>query len=211
MSDQYLSKIQAAFLDYLNKISQPKILEFGVRHGVSTKMFLDVCEKKDGHLYSVDVDDYSNKFISDKWTFIHSRDDNFKIIEKIIPNKVDIIFLDSFHNASHVEKIFYHYYPILKNQGIFVIDDISWIIYSKNKKRDNFNSEINNYETFFKILNIYNANEDNFKLSFDFIGSGIAKITKLNDKKLNFKKKIIIRKNSFKNFIRKIFIFFKII
>ena len=51
----------------LNKIRElifeiPKlnILELGVQSGNSTKMFIDICEKNDGYLTSVDIDDYSN-------------------------------------------------------------------------------------------------------------------------------------------------------
>ena len=36
------------------------ILEFGVREGRSTKMFLDLCRVNAGKLLSVDVDDYSS-------------------------------------------------------------------------------------------------------------------------------------------------------
>ena len=93
---------------------------------------------------------------------------------------------------------------MVKQDGYFVIDDINWMLYSKNNTRDNFNSEINNYETFFKILDIYNSNIDNFDLSFDFIGSGIAKIKKITNNQLSNKKKVILRKNTIKNIIRKI-------
>ena len=93
---------------------------------------------------------------------------------------------------------------MVKQNGYFVIDDINWIIYSKNNVRDNFNSEINNYETFFRILDIYNSNIDNFDLSFNFIGSGIAKIKKISNNQLLKRKKITLRKNTIKNLIRKI-------
>ena len=202
--DEYIIKLENAFKKKLLEINNPQILEFGVRHGQSTKLFLDICEKKNGFLYSVDIDNYENKFLSNKWKFIHGRDDNYELVEKFIPKKLDVIYLDSFHNANHVEKVFYHYYPMIKQNGYFIIDDISWILYSKNNIRDNFHSEINNYETFFGILDIYNSNIENFDLSFDFIGSGIAKIKKITDNQLLKRKKVIIRKNTIKNIIRKI-------
>ena len=101
-------------------------------------------------------------------------------------------------------KIFFHYYPFLKNNGQLIIDDISWLIYSKKNERDNFNSEINNHETFHKILDIYNNNTNNFDLTFNFKSSGMAKILKKNDENLFVSKKIIIRQFTFKNLIRKI-------
>ena len=83
------------------------------------------------------MNDYSNLFNDKNWQFIHSRDDNFDLIKKLIPKELDIIFLDTLHEAAHVEKIIYNYYDLLKKDGYFVIDDISWIPYLKNSWRDN--------------------------------------------------------------------------
>ena len=105
----YFEKLKETFYDDLIKVKNPTILEFGVRQGVSTKMFIEICEKNMGKLYSLDIDDYSNKFSSTTWKFIHSRDDNFDYVSKNIPNKFDLIYLDSFHNAEHVKKIFEQY------------------------------------------------------------------------------------------------------
>ena len=206
--DDYLIKLEESTLEYLNTTIKPIILEFGVRHGISTEFFLNICEKKNGFLYSVDMDDNSKKFNSNKWKFIHGRDDNFKLVESFIPKKIDLIYIDSFHDAEHVAKIFFHYYPFLKDNGYLIIDDISWVPYSKKNERDNFNSEINNHETFHKILDIYNNNKNNFDLTFNFKSSGMAKIIKKNDNYLLDSKKVLIRKFTLKNFIRKIVIKF---
>ena len=131
--DDYLIKIEESSKDYLNLLNKPVILEFGVRHGVSTEFFLNICEKNNGFLYSVDIDDSSKKFNSNCWHFIHGRDDNFELVERFIPKKIDLIYIDSFHDAEHVAKIFYHYYPFLKKDGILLIDDVSWLLYSKKK------------------------------------------------------------------------------
>ena len=202
--NDYIIKLEETTLNYLNSLTDPVILEFGVRHGLSTQLFLNICEKKNGFLYSVDIDDNSRKFNSEKWKFIHGRDDNFKLVESYIPKKIDLIYIDSFHDAEHVAKIFYHYYPFLKKDGILLIDDVSWLLYSKKNERDNFNSEINNHETFHKILDIYNNNTKNFDLTFNFKSSGMAKIIKKNDENLFVSKKVLIRQFTFKNLIRKI-------
>ena len=202
--DDYLIKLEDCTLSYINSKIKPVILEFGVRHGISTNFFLDMCEKNDGFLYSVDMDDTSKKFNSEKWKFIHGRDDNFKLVESFIPKKIDLIYIDSFHDAEHVAKIFFHYYPFLKDNGCLIIDDVSWLPYSKKNERDNFNSEINNHETFHKILDIYNNNTKNFDLNFNFKSSGMAKIIKKNSEILLISKKVLSRKFTFKNLVRKI-------
>ena len=188
--------------DEISKIKNPKFLEFGVKEGRSTKLFLELCEANDGRLISIDKDDYSNLFSNQKWKFIKSRDDNFDYLDKILTDNYDVIYLDSLHEANHVEKIFYHYYKKLKKNGFFFIDDISWLPYLINKDRDNFYCEINNYETFKRLIEIYNSNEDNFEIYFSFASSGICKIKKKNDN-LNQFSKIKNRNFSIKSLIRK--------
>ena len=199
----YITKINECILPYIKNIQEPRILEFGVKEGRSTKMFLDVCKQNNGKLISVDIDDYEKLFEDKNWTFLNTRDDDFDKIDPNIKNKLDLIYLDSLHEAKHVEKIFYHYYDYLKIGGHFFIDDVSWLPYLKNKERDSFYCEINNKETFEKIIEIYNSNVDKFDLYFSFISSGVCRIKK-NNNTLNKSNKINLREKSLKNLIRKI-------
>ena len=204
IKNDYIRKLSNFMMNEIQNKENLKILEFGVRKGISTKMFLELCKKNNGKLYSVDLEDYSDVVKDDNWTFIHCRDDNFEKIEKIIPEEFDIIYLDSWHEPNHVEKIIYHYYPKVKQGGLYVIDDICWIPYVKNNYRDNFGCEIANIETFQRILEIHYTNKDNFDVEFTFVGSGLAKITKKNLNILNASKKIPDRSKSIKNLVRKI-------
>ena len=201
---EYEEKIDNFFLKDLKKIQKPNIIEFGVRKGVSTKKIIKICEENEGFLHAVDNEDCSKVSNSNKWKFHKTRDDNFEYLDKILNFHVDLIYLDSFHDASHIQKIFYHYYPLLKVGGVFVFDDISWLPYLKDKKRNNFNCEINNQEIFNKILEIKSENENLVDLYFSFIGSGSAKIIKKSNEILRKTKKLQSRKYSIKNIIRKI-------
>ena len=202
--NEYEKKIDEFFIKDLRLIKSPKIVEFGVRHGISTKRFIEICEKNDGFLHSVDMDDFSDISDSKYWKFHLSRDDNFDYLDKEIPIDVDLFYLDSFHNAKHIEKIFYHYFPKLKLNGQFLIDDISWIPYLADAKRNNFNCEINNNETFEKILEINYANIENMEVYFSFLGSGSAKIIKKSENEIFPSKSIKTRKFSIKNLFRKL-------
>ena len=196
-------------LDYIIQrikgIKKIQILELGVQSGVSTKKFIDICDINDGFLTSIDIKDCSNVIKSDRWKFIHSSDDNFEIIDKIIPKAIDFIFIDSLHEPNHVEKVFYHYYDFLKKGGICIIDDISWLPYSKDQYRDNEFSEYINRSTFNKILNIFNQNQENFSLEFFFKESGYAIITKNKENLLNKPIEIKSREYGIKNLLRKIY------
>jgi hypothetical protein len=201
--NDYSYKLKQFLVEDLKKIQNINILEFGVRKGISTRLFLDIAKSNNGQVYSVDVDDCSKLFKDKNWKFFKTRDDNYYYIQKNIPTQLDVIYLDSVHEAKHVENIFYNYFNFLKVGGYFIIDDISHLPYLKDKERNNFFNEINNQETFEKILEIYNSNYENFDLNFSFISSGLAKIIKKKNLLLNKNKKIVSRKNTIKNFIRK--------
>lgn len=201
-------KIKNFLNEDLIKINRPNILEFGVQKGYSTFYFLECCKNK-GKLTSVDVNDCSKLFKNKNWVFLKSRDDNYKFIKRYIKNKLDIIYLDTTHTADHVEKIIYLYFTKLKINGNFVIDDTFWLPYCKNQYRDNFWVEINNRETFKRILEIYNNNQKKMELKFSYNLSGMCKIKKISNTKLNEKAEIINREFSMRNMIRKSVIFLR--
>ena len=183
------------------------ILEFGVSQKcMSTELFLNYCDSKECNLFSVDNKDYSFQFKDKKWKFILSKDTDFDIVNKEIPAQLDVIFLDTIHEAIHVSNIFYHYYNKLKVNGLFIIDDTSWLLYTKNNSEDHFYKEINNYETFKKVLEIYNNNRDKFDIHANFCDTGAIKIIKRTQDNLSESARIYSRENTIKNYIRKLFI-----
>jgi len=112
-------KFNSFVLKEIKDIKKPIILELGVKEGRSTKMFLEICRKNDGKLFSIDRDDYSNLFNSPNWKFIKSNDDDFAFLEDKLPENFDVIYLDTTHEANHVEKIFYNYFEKLNINGFF--------------------------------------------------------------------------------------------
>ena len=195
-------KLESFLYSKIQNINNVKILEFGVREGVSTKLFVDLAEKNNGKVFSVDIDDCSKLIKSNKWKFIHSRDDNFELIKSEVDGEFDVILLDSQHEANHVKDIIYNYYDLLKKGGYFFIDDISWLPYLEKSYRDNFWCEINNKETFNIILDIYSENISNFDLEYTFISSGFALIKKKTSNKLNPTNKKKNRSFSVRNLFR---------
>ena len=91
----------------------------------------------------------------------------------------------------------------LKTNGYFFIDDISWLPYLQNTERDNFYCEMNNKETFNRLLDIYNNNQKNIEMHFSFFSSGMCKIIK-KKKYLNLPLRVVTREKSLKNLIRRI-------
>ena len=195
----------------LNKIKEiifniPKlnILELGVQKGNSTKMFIDICEKNDGHLTSIDIDDCSKVIKNPRWTFIRSSDDNFKYVDKYLKFNFDVLFIDSLHEPNHVRKVFYHYFKFLKLNGVIIIDDVVWLPYVKGGEKDNDFVERINRLTFNKVVEIYNSNKENLSLNIDFLGSGMAILRKKNNQ-LNEENKIKNRLFNIKNILKNIY------
>ena len=208
--DRHKRKFLDFILKPILKIDSPQILEFGISEiGMSTSIFLDLCKKNNGKLISVDTNKNSRKFQDINWQFINTRDDNFGVIEKYIDKELDVIYLDTIHKADHVEKIIYNYYEKLKVGGFFFVDDTSWLPYLKKNRKNHFFMEVNNHETFDRIIEIFNSNSDSFDLEFSFVGTGIAKIHKMNKNKLLKRRKINSRKMSFLNFVRKSYKIFR--
>ena len=205
----YKDKINNFILDHEINKKNINILEFGVREGRSTKMFLDLCTSNGGKLISVDIDDYSNLFNDKNWTFVQSRDDDYKKVSSYFNENFDVILIDSFHEPNHVSKLIYNYWKYLKPNGTMYIDDISWLPYTKNSWRDHKFTENINRDTFYKILEIQLSNYNNIDLSFTFNGSGMCKIIKLNKNQLNLPKLIKARKYYVKNLLKKFILLFK--
>jgi predicted O-methyltransferase YrrM len=188
----------------ISKIPKPNILELGVQKGNSTKMFLDLCEKNEGFLTSIDIEDCSNVSNSQKWKFIKSSDDNFDYINQFIKKDLDIIFIDSLHEPNHVKKVFYNYFQFLKINGLIIIDDVSWLPFVKNGVNDNDFVERINRLTFEKMLEIFNSNQENLSLEINFSGSGLAIFSKLTNI-LREEMKIKNRLFSIKNLIKRLY------
>lgn len=200
------SKLVNFLLPELEKCKKNNLLEFGVSDkAMSSELFLYFCNLNNNTLYSIDNVDYKHKFQTPKWIFINHRDDNYSKIEKKIPKKFSLILLDTIHEADHVKKILYYYYPKLKLGKSFFIDDISWLPYLKGSDKERFYAEINNQETFQMLLSVYYNNKNNFNIDFTFEGTGMCKITKTSNNILNPPvQKISSRKYSIKNYLRKI-------
>lgn len=56
-------------INKIKNIQNIKILELGVQNGVSTIQFLKLCNKKNGKLISIDINDCSHVSNNKRWTF----------------------------------------------------------------------------------------------------------------------------------------------
>jgi len=172
-------------IDFVSTRNNPVILEFGVERGSSTKKFIDFAEKNDAKIFSVDINDCSQVSNSKNWQFLQSDDlninyviENFREIEK---TGVDLIYIDSYHEDKHVQKLLSLYFKYVKKGGVIFIDDVDSFPF--RKKKDIWNSIV--YDLTIDAVKEFYYNNNEFcslKILFDKNENGLACI----HKKTNF-------------------------
>ena len=62
-------KIEKNLFNIVKVLNKPTMLGLGVENSRSTKKFWDICNSKNGYLYSVDINDCSNVTNDKRWFF----------------------------------------------------------------------------------------------------------------------------------------------
>ena len=173
----------------LKEFKKPTILELGVNRGGSTKNFLNHITQYGGELFSIDIKDCS-QIIKEKrfnglkindWNFLQSNDLNIEYIFKNFPslkNGIDILFIDSYHDETHVRKILEKWFLYINKNGYIFFDDTESVLYRKTK---NFSLSVNNDAIDKFIYNFYCNNIDQLNYIKYFKGSGISEFKKLSE------------------------------
>tara|TARA_B100001559_G_scaffold188802_1_gene157962 strand:+ start:149 stop:817 length:669 start_codon:yes stop_codon:yes gene_type:complete len=170
-------------IDFLSKKQNPTILEFGVERGSSTKKFISLAEKNSGKVFSVDITDCSEVSNSKSWEFLQSNDLNVDYVldqfNEIKKNGVDLIFIDSCHEANHVQKLISYYFAYLKEDGAIFVDDVD--SFPLRLKKKIWNSIVYDL-TLDSVKEFYYNNTENCSLKFFFNHkeNGLAMIYKKN-------------------------------
>jgi len=171
-------------INFVSKKQNPTILEFGVERGSSTKKFIDFAEKNSGKVFSVDITDCSKVSNSKNWKFLQSNDLNIHYIlnqfSEIKNGGADLIYIDSFHEAEHVQKLINYYFTYLKHDGAIFVDDIDSFPLRLRKKT--WNSIIYDL-TLDAVKELYENNIENcsLKLFYNNKQNGLAMIHKTNN------------------------------
>lgn len=113
------------FLPWLRGHAKGNVLEIGVRDGASTSALLLGLEEHGGHLYSVDIQDSSHLFeCHSQWTFIRANSAARDIIERNLPQDIDLLLIDGDHSRAGVLNDFY-YAKHLRPGGCVLFHDIA--------------------------------------------------------------------------------------
>ena len=191
-----MNKIDRFF--YINKkldeIKNPIIVELGVAEtALSTKNFLNYVNDKGGKLYSIDIQDFSKitntdnfKNINSKnWNFLQSNDLDLEKIFKsfpIIKNGIDILYVDSLHDPTHIERTLMKWFKYINQYGYIFFDDTESRVYKEQKA---LFISIGNDGMDEVIKKFYYRNSNLVKYTKYFTDTGLSEFYKICDKEVN--------------------------
>jgi predicted O-methyltransferase YrrM len=119
-----------AFVSAVSEMAATKVIELGVRHGISTTAWLYALENK-GHLWSVDTDFPTPDPVSgldlgdlevEHWLFLKG-DDRSPLVTNALPMDVDIVFIDTSHAYDHTLAELHRYSFHVRSGGRILLHD----------------------------------------------------------------------------------------
>lgn len=165
------------------------ILEFGVDRGTSTKAFLLASEKVGGKVFSFDIKDCSKIIKHDNWFFSKENDKNKKKIFQTFPeierNGIDLLYIDSYHEPSHIKKLLDLYVEHINIGGFIFIDDVSSYPYRIIKSITNSVVSDLSREA---IEEFFYSNFESINYKYDGNENGLCILKKTKNFKVNQKK-----------------------
>jgi cephalosporin hydroxylase len=109
---------------------KPKfIVELGVRGGESTFVFEKAAKRFDAYLLSVDIEDIDFYCGYSKWIFFKGDDIQLGksflsfVKEKKLPEKIDVLFIDTSHRYDHTVLEIETWFPYLSDNGLVIFHD----------------------------------------------------------------------------------------
>jgi predicted O-methyltransferase YrrM len=167
----------------VSTMETPIVVEFGVDKGRSTCVFLQACEEKQGHLYSVDIADCSNVAESPVWSFIQQSDletDHILSQAPAIKTGINLLHIDSLHTRDHVYMLLMKWYPHVKAGGYITFHDVDPTPYLRGQRKDNPRHEQEAVGMADVIREFFYANEDQLFLEYHFGSTGMGIMRKLS-------------------------------
>jgi cephalosporin hydroxylase len=109
------------FVDTCKELDAARVIELGVRDGVSTTAWLYGLLRTDGRLWSVDIQP-APPIESDWWTFIQGSDTDPAVFRQL-PDSVDVVFIDTSHTYEHTLAELAMYAPLVRTGGRILLHD----------------------------------------------------------------------------------------
>lgn len=112
----------STFVQLTRSLHAQKIIELGVRAGVSTVAWLHGLEYTGGHLWSVDISPPPT-LPAQHWTFVAGDDLDPNVLAQL-PELVDVVFIDTTHFYQQTLNELAAYLPRVRPGGRIVLHDL---------------------------------------------------------------------------------------
>jgi predicted O-methyltransferase YrrM/GT2 family glycosyltransferase len=112
------------FVSLCEELEAKKVIELGVRSGVSTIAWLYGVSKTDGHLWSVDINPQPPNINHDRWTFVQGDDLSNEVLEAL-PSDADVVFIDTDHRYELTKAEIAEYSLRVRAGGVMVFHDVN--------------------------------------------------------------------------------------
>ena len=123
------------FVATVEELDATRVIELGVRYGVSTIAWLKALEGQ-GHLWSVDLalpsigpdipvnllDPRGPLGVIPWWTFLFG-DDLSEVVLAVLPDQVDVVFIDTQHTYEQTTAELAEFYPRVRPGGRILLHD----------------------------------------------------------------------------------------
>ena len=121
--DHYLDIYNDFFSEYRNK--EIILVEFGVSHGGSLQLWREYFGKK-AHIIGIDINPECKQFESKNTEIIIGDQDDSKFLKRLseVIKSADIIIDDGGHTTTQQIKTFNSMFPIVKEGGIYLVEDL---------------------------------------------------------------------------------------
>lgn len=181
----HLSIMYQTIIDY----NLSTIVEFGVDRGTSTKAFLLASDTVGSKVFSFDIKDCSQIIEHKNWSFSQENDINKKKIFELFPNiekkGIDLLYIDSYHEPSHIKKLLELYFQHINIGGFVFIDDTSSYPYRKIKSLSNSIISDLSREA---VEEFYFSNFDYIDYQYNGNENGLCILKKIKDFQVSKKK-----------------------
>jgi len=159
----------------VNKSGYKNVLEIGILHGASIRMWADYFPN--ALITGIDIDRHRVRKMNEDPNYTHrvncitasiiTKQDVCAILDKI-PKEFELIVDDGAHRMKHQQEAFYELFKLLKNKGIYILEDLH-TSYNHEKfsarKENNTMDLLLNFQKTGKMESIYLTPEENQYLS----------------------------------------------
>lgn len=112
--------------DLIRNQSQSIFVDLGVRSGISSEIMLFNSVQNENRVYGVDVDfSKLNSGVSKHQKYIKIQGDS-STVGKYWSEKINLLFIDTFHIKEQVLSELYFWYPHIEENGFIVFHDTNW-------------------------------------------------------------------------------------